>query len=377
MSIFIYQIGEFVANIESSSLAGLKIDLPRSFRGGLAQPANGVNAYYTHTRQLPELQDVQISGTIVCGDCLSVTDQINRLMAMGGVPFLDIIGYLPNACCGSGECSCGGALDGHAVQWVTTTGMITKIDRATSVEDDGNLPTNAMEISLSLVLEPYWYPLNRFQWDVVYGTDSVSDWDSLTSILHWPGTYPRQPDGHFVFRRKHYEKFHLPYAPNLWTYRYYDQAHFLVSAPQTRIRQYTVSPNTTRWNAPPQSVYAFKNLPTVGTIYIDVESQLAPGRHPISQSSLSLDGLNEMLFDYGYIGLVSSDIVYATDGLYAPGFIVREGEVLTYQGRVIVPEWDYAEEAPGQLLGRANKVTFQNLPDDQVEVAWLHTYRLL
>jgi hypothetical protein len=377
MSIFIHQIGEFVTHIESSSLAGLKIDLPRSFRGGMVQPDNGVQASFTHTRQLPELQDVQITGTLVCTDCLSVTDQINRLMAMGGVPFIDIIGYLPNVCCGSGECSCGGALSGRQVQWVTTTGMITKIDRATEISDNGNHPGNVMEVSLSLVLDPYWQPLNKFSWDVIYGTDSVSDWAPLSALLHWPGGFPKYPDGRVVFRRKYYEDFHLPYAPNLWTYRYYDSNEFVASEFQTRVRQYTLAPNVARWNAPLSSIYAFRNLPPSGTIYIDVLSEIAPGRHPLSRSYLVLDDLDALLADYGHTGLQSTDEVFATDGLYGPGFILRAGEPLTYLDALVIPEWNFAEESPGQLLGRNNRVTFENLPSVNVETAWLHSYRLL
>lgn len=377
MSIFIHQIGPFVSRFESTNIAPLRLDLPRTFRGGLRQPAMGTKTAYTATRQLPDTQEVEISGTFICQDCISVSDQINRLMSLGGVPHLDIIGYLPNACCGSGDCSCGGLVTRDDVRWITTTGMITKVSRAVELNDSGNYPGSVMEVSMTLVLEPYWYPLNRFQWEPIYGTDAVDDWEVLTTLQHFGGLYPKHPGSRIVFRRKHYAAFHLPYTPALWTYEYYDQDEYVVSSFQTRTRSYSISLNSARWSAPPSSLYAFRNLPVSGMLYIDVYSTISPGNRHYTQSFLSLDSLNQLLSDYGHGGLYGTDIVMATDGLYSPGFVLRSGSPLTNGSQIIVPEWSYVDEAPGQLLGRNSTITFENLPSEHVEVAWLHTLRLL
>lgn len=377
MSIYIHQVGEFVLRTESTNLAPLRVDLSRSFRGAARQSAMGIKTTYTQSYQLPDPQDVEISGTIICDNCISVSDQINRMMSLGGVPYIDIIGYLPNACCGSGECTCGSIISRSGVRWVTTTGMITKISRAVELSDSGNHPGSAMEVTLSLSLDPYWYPLNHFQWDVIYGTDAVDDWEPLDSLSHFSGYYPLYPSRRVVFKRKHYSQFHLPYVPTLWTYEYYDQDEYVVSPLQTRVRSYSVYPNAARWSAPAASIYAFRNLTPTGTISIDVQSVIAPGNRQLSQSFLSLDVLDSLLDDYGHGGLLGTDIILATEGLYTPGFILRAGAPLTYLGNLIIPEWSYPDEAPGQLLGRNCTVTFENLPSEYVETAWLHTYRML
>lgn len=377
MSIFIYQIGEFLLKTEASSLAGLKIDLGRKFRGDVYQAAGGIATSFSNPFQTPEPQSVSINGTLVCDGCESVSDQMNLIMSLGGVPYIDIIGYLPNACCGGGPCSvCNGQSSGHAVQWITTTGMITNIERASSLADKGFYPTEALEVRIDLVLDPHWYPINKFGWEVLGGISEAVLTSPLNGLEYYHARLPRQADGRFVFRRKNYLHWYTPYAPQVWSEDFFDPLEFSVSTLQDVVYQYALAPNRRKWSAPPSALYAFGNLPTTGQLRISISSEFSPGKFFDHDSLLDLADLDSLLLDFGLTGLLPGDTVFASSGLYAPGFILRNDLPLLTSGRVLKPEWTYPYEAPGQLIGRNNTIRFPTLVPGAGQVGWLHQNRL-
>lgn len=377
MSIFLHQIGDVVVNIHSTNVAPLRVSTPRRFKGEARQLDNGVMTTFTQVRQLPEPQEVSIEGTITCEDCLSVNEQINLLMSMGGIPYIDVIGYLPNPCCGSGSCSqCNDCLSGHPVQWVTTRGMITNIERAATLEDRKLHSAHAAPVMIEMTLDPYWYPLDKFQWQVIRGTTEVDLSGLVTALQHDSAHLPYAP-GNFVFRKKVYSDWHMVYRPEMWTNSFFNPDEFTVSPYQSDTYMYRVLPNRRRWNAPPCSVYAFRNLAPTGLLVIKVESEIGPGQIVYRTTALNLEALNTLLQQRSLTGLTPADTVYATDTLHTPGFILRNNIPLLYQGKLIKLEWSYPDEYPGQLIGRRNVVSFEGVTEGAAQVAWSHQHRML
>lgn len=380
MSIYVYQLGEFVFQPESTNVAGLRIDMKRSFRTEVSQPAGGTSVSFSNFMQLPEPQDVSITGTLVCQDCMSVADQMNRLMSIGGVPYIDVIGYIPNPCCSGASCNlCANCRTGHPVTWVTTTGIITSIDRQVSLDSRNPHSSEAVEIRVQLTLDAYWYPINRFLWDVIWGTDEVDLFEQTTLLEHHAATLPKAPTGKFVFRRVNYKNWYVATDPNLWNSTYYDPAHFTAKSFESGTYEHIVRPDRKRWSAPPTSLYAFRNCPSSGIITIDVTSEISPGRLVEQRSTINLAQISSLLTSYSLPPIQYNDIVFATDNAFAPGYVLRNNQPIMIQNntRLLKAEWSYPYQYPGQLLGRQNKVSFTGVDTYNIETAWLHQHRML
>ena len=344
--IFIHQIGNVVIPFEASSVAPLKLDMERNFRGDANQPAGGVTTVLTQYRGLPEPKKITLNATLVSQDGRSASAQLNDLLSLGGVPYIDVIGYVPDI-----AVDCGAQAPSFPVQWLMTTGMITRITPTTEVNGKGVHPAEALEVSIDLLLDPFWYPIDKFQFQVQYGSLEATLFTPVTLLEYDPQRLPRAP-GRFVFRRKNYLNWYTGYTPQVWTTDYYTADSFKVSPLQVLDYSYQVAPDRSRWGAPPTAVYALSNLPTTGTLTIQVESEYSPGRLLTHESTLDLGALSTRLADdYDLGGILPGDVLIVSDSLHAPGFLLRDDTPLTFNDRLVKPEWVYPYESPGQLIG--------------------------
>lgn len=376
MSIFLYQIGMDRITAQPTNFAGLQINLPRKFKISVAQGFGNSKASFNNYRQFPELQDVDVTGTFLCANCESVSDQFNRLLSMSGKPHIDIIGYLPNDCCCVGEScgECGNCQGEKAVTWMTTTGVIESVERSYTIDGSAPYPAGMMEVSFKMTLDSYWYPLNPYIWYPEYNSapyDSFArDTDFVKSIL------PTRVDSNstFSFWKRNYSDTLGFYDTNLWVDMFNSEdgtANILSPVAGTSLRYRVRSPRS-RWAAPPSSFYAFSNLPQTGEISIVVESEIAPFFSQEFTSSLDLEGDLNGLINFG---IQPGDILIVSDNLTAPGFVLRDGAFVPtgVTSTQLVPRWEYSTNSPGELLGVDNYVTI-TVPTG-VEVAYLHTFK--
>lgn len=379
MSIYIYQIGNVnVGNIIPSDITGIEVDLSRKFRGDAKQSQFSPNTYFTGGIQLPEPMEVTISGSILCRSCISVNDQFNALLSVAGRPYVDVIGYLPNDCCTTqGTCGCSGGE--HAVNWLHTTGFIKEVKRQWEKEEAGEVrPEQGMEVEIEAVFSTYWMPLNPYVWEPYLDGGIVDGFRALnTPVKH---NFPKEVfqltlDGKrlMVMNKKRYRDEAALYNIDLWP-EMFDYRNGRGRG-WKEWESYKVSPSISAWSAPSSAIYAFKNLPTSGTLEIIVESEIIPYEIDEHSSTLDLESVDTLLADNGFTGLEETDIIIATDSLYAPGFIIRDGEILKLNGTPLKPLWTYEYSCVGQLLGVNNQVTIDT-PNDVLS-AHLHVHRSL
>lgn len=382
MSIYIYQIGNVTLGVQASDLAGIAMELPRSFRGEAKQGLYSPTTYFTGGIQLPEPLEAKVSGTIFCRKCMSVADQFNALMSVSGRPYVDVIGYLPNPCCTlSGECeTCGDCPPDTRPTWLWTTGFVKEVSRTHQYEEVGDLHAEeAMEIEIELILSTYWLPLNPYVWEPHYDGSYV---DGFRTIQEDPYRNNFPEDVHQIshcgkrevlFNKKRYTDELALYDVDLWDSMF--DIYTGVGHGWKEWQHYRVSPPIRRWSAPATSIYAFKGLTASGELEIAVESEVIPYEITEHISTLDLSELDSLLSTNGFTGIMDTDIVIATDSLYAPGFVVRNGSALKINNIPIKPVWTYEYSCVGELLGVNNRVTIST-PSDVLS-AHLHIYRML
>lgn len=374
-----------------TSFEGLKVEMPRSFKVNVSQGFGNPKAVFGGFGQYPEPLELSLTGTFMCSDCESVSDQFNRLLSMAGKPHIDVIGYLPNDCCCTGSScgKCGDCQGDRPVTWLTTTGTIESVERGYEVSGDTQYPGSMMSVSFKMILDAYWYPMNSYVWYPQYGAEPYDSFRQDADLVK--GILPTHVDerSRFYFWKRNYVNENLLYDPLNWSemYRYDDAVYSPGFIPNVSAEfRYRVRVPRTRWAASPTSLYAFRNLPTDGEIRITVNSEIAPFQTQSFESTIDIVSLFTEAF---VIGIDTSefyptqyDSLIVDDGLYHPGFVFKDSlksfmqipnDDWTDSLRTLVPLWTYDTRAPGELLGVDNYVTIETPPE--VEIAYLHTFR--
>lgn len=370
MSLILYQLGSTVLNLHATSLSGYEVEIPRVWRGEVERlgeaPIASLNAPYG----LLEPTEVSISGTLLFQHGQDINMQLNRLTALGGQPYVDVIGYLPNDCCALGSaCGVCNGVPRKCVEWLHTLGFIPEIN-ASYVRDESSFsPSQGIPVEMTVILRDYWYPINPWVWEPYYANSPVSGLRRLDDAYLSPIPCKAPPSSYkrpanFIWNKKNYRWPFELYSPEVWA-----------SMPNARGRgwgnwtEYPVGDNAARWSAPPTANYMFTDLPTSGEIIIDVESEVGGFSRLASQSWIDLAALHQQVIDLGYGGVRNSDILIATDSVYAPSIYVRDDLILP-----IYPIWTYRYQYVGQLHGPENRVAIST--PIGVRSAHLHVYRM-
>jgi hypothetical protein len=366
MNIFIYQIGYAHLGVTASSVAGLEIELPKSFRGEVRQTPFKPGISFSNLYQLPEAQELTISGSIIPKPSWSINDQLAMLESVGGHPMVDVIAYLPEI----EPLGCSDCFNPGCTTWITTVGQITSITPTFVIDGESAWPTEVVECEIEMILSDYWMPLNPWLWEAYHDGGQVSGLRQVVDAYKSPvpcSTIPFSPrkSNLLLWNKKNYK----------YPFDLYDIAVW-ENTPNARGRgwgdwsEYMVGGSIRKWNAPPTSNYQFTNMPTSGTITIDVASEFSAFSRVDHTSTIDLAELNTQLVALGYTGIEEADILIATDSIYAPSVYVRDGAILD-----VHPIWLYEYAYVGQFLGPLNHVSI-TAPEDVLS-AHLHVYRML
>lgn len=373
MSLYIYQIGSVKMHARGSSVEDLVFDLDRDWAVQTNKPGIGNKFVVYGQGVIANFPKVKIKGSIICSPCKTVSDQYNELASMAGRPYVDVIAYLPNECCGIG-CSCdkcGNCSGKTEPVWMTTVGVLSGLSRKTEFKADQPMSTDIMSVDIELTLDPFWYPMNKYVWEYDWKGSQSDSYRTLTDLDE--GSVPPfvpQYGSALVFRKKKYENDFILYNPSLWPDMFNAFEALGRNWREADNFQYRVSPARWAWPAPPTSMYMFTGLPVLGEISIQVESEVTPFTTETNTATLDLAALNTLLSPGS---LLPSDIVVVTDGHMSPGYILRDGAPLVISDQIVTPDWLYGTTYPAEMLGVDNKVRFTT-PDD-VQAAYLHVYR--
>lgn len=394
---FIYQIGNVIIQgfAEHST--------PVSWRGSITQPEQSNEIFFSNYYKLPEVSRLSINGTIKCFKDVTPITQLEKLMRIGGIPYIDIIGYTPNTCCRPGiPCGiCGGSSFGTPVNWWQTYGMIRSVNRNYSLDVDHNEQLVALGINLEVDANPLWRPLNRYMWFPYYADDEpdtfsliledasnpddeTDDDGQFSEIVNGLELYYHPPETalwhfqpQFKFYKKSFTNRYLLYNPDYWADFYddiYAYGNSLSTYGASSSLSYTIENS---WSGDIKTLHAFGNLPTSGLITITIQHELSPFNVVESVSEIDLADLTTAVSDPDVS--LSPSVIYAGTDDIATSFGINGAynalATFTSTGGLFVPAWTYSHRCPGELFGLKCQVTIEK--PTTVTYGSLHLFRKL
>lgn len=370
---FLYQVGKVV-------LRGLiNHDTSLRWRGEAIQSSQSSKTIFTNFYSLPDVTRASVSGVLTASEGDTISSQRRLLEKLGGVPYVDVIGYTYNEDCG-------------CVDWWYTYGQITSMSRS----EDGEVPTTLQaEIDIELDLNPQWIPLPPLVWYAYYGKDVLDT--ALLQNLTWTSAsdaLENQPCDVIPWHFKpNFTWYKRTYNTNFLTFPYGSDACENWDSPYKGLFSgvQTVSPHSATANNPygadTDTLYVFRKtgsgVPNT-SITITVESELTPGSLITHVSTLDLGALHTTLLtaEYGATGLTTDFRIVCANNDAAPSFVLNaSGVVVTSNitGEVLTPDWSYVYRCPGELIGYRNEISiaFTNASPSQIECWYRHIYRTL
>lgn len=379
---FIYQIGnQIITGIaeHSSSI---------NWKGEINQSAQSSRVSFTNRYTIPEATKIKLNGLLSCSRYPSPVYALNDFMKLGGQPYLDIIGYLPDV--NTDQCSNQAELE---PLWFHTYGMITSIERSYTLDISTANQFDTVELSLEMTINPQWMPLNRFMWFPYYGDDILDTFSlaglasninpapevtedadvggaplyvSPTGVLSW--TY----DYNFVFYKRQNLNPMLLYVTSKWDH-WTNSVQGYGSSYASADLQYTVQ---NPYNGEFKYIHSFSNLTSSSDdLKIEVEAEVIPGTLKTFTSTLDITALHNILLlsEYGGTGLTTGMRLYCGNDELVNSFILLNNNYIrsNITGQILVPEWDYETRYPGELLGNKCIVTINDNEASSTDYGYL------
>lgn len=361
-----------------------------SFKGEIIQPRQVEKVGFTNRYSVPETTKIKLRGTLTTRKDISPLNYLHSLIKIGGIPYIDVIGYLPNDFCDSED----------QTFWFQTYGMITNIDRNYRLETNTSEQFSTMELDLELVINPYWTPLNRYQFFPYYGDDvpdfyelneinetdrSAFDYDDQAiqeivsatvplyinpTIVDWSFVTP------FVFyKNSSYDPKRL-YNPIFWE-KWALTAQGLASDNSDTINDIV---HYNDFSGDILFTHYFQNLSGSDEIIVTIESEFG-NTLLTNTSTLDLTALDNLLAtdEYGNTSLVAKRIIVTNGGPYSS--FVLDGNldlvISSITGLPLLPDWEYSTRYPCELFPQHNRITINNGDEREFDYAFLFLNRVL
>lgn len=399
---FIYQIGNEVIRGIAEHTTSVK------WTGEDKQSSQFPLVSFTNRYSVPETVEVKLKGVLNIHKDVNPITKLNRIIKMGGSPYIDIIGYLPSGFNGAPYCA---VPETDLVNYFFHTyGMITDVDREYNLDTDTDDQFQVLELSMTLKINPYWTPLNRYMWFPYYHddvpdsfelsqlyTDSVADttWletyydrtaiegrNSLTNkpyyitptgILDW---HYRAP---FTFYRNQSYDTNLLYSSYYfpeWC-KYSEQGVGYQSSAD--ITSLIVS---NPFSGDIKYLHIFDFLNPADMISVEITSEISPFEIRTHTSTFDCSILHNILLqpEFGGGGMASStQIVVGNDEIASCYVMNGFNQIIrsSITGQILVPEWTYTTRMPCELFGGKNRIVINNEEDRIFRYAALMLNRAL
>lgn len=388
----------FIYQIDKLTIRGIvEHDTPVNFKGDTIQPVQFSKVGFSNRYSVPEATKVKLRGTITNRKGDNPAYKLNEFIKLGGIPYIDVIGYLPNNFCDTED----------VVYWFHTYGMITSVDRNYKLDTSNGYDQFAiMELNLELIINPFWTPLNRYQWFPYYQADvpdifilndinesDRSDFDYDDTVIQemvsgvelGSGTTPLYQiptvlDWHFetpfTFHKNSTYDLKGLYNPAYWEkWAITDQGYGIDE--DDEVNNFVI---TNQFSGDVLYYHYFTDLNTTDEIIVEVQSEFG-NTLLVNVSTLDIDQVNNVLGtdEFGNTSLAGKKVVITNDGLY-PSFILNASyEMITSNvtGQVYQPEWEYNTRFPGELFNQRNLVILNDGDERTYNYAGLFLYRAL
>lgn len=298
---------------------------PTAIRGNSTNLTGSPYRLWSDARFLVDEPQVEFSGQVFGTFRQTSSAQIAALRRLSGYP-IDVIAYTVES----------------VPVWLHTFGYITSVEPR---KPDLLEPTS---VSVAVDLQSFWEPLNMLVWKF---TDlSIDPFQRRDTPIRFVASQTPGLGRTINPRFEESERWvRLNFKTNNWLY---DPASWEVSHPQGSDSKswseggwFTIDTDADVWNAPPRSLYAFRNLPTTGAITIKVVRERGWGTE---EDIVTMD-LAQLDSD---IGVLKKDIVILGDVNRLPGIVLRNGELLDFSPRVTYS----GKFWPGYMLPGQNRL---------------------
>ena len=402
---YLYQIGEMRVPLISSSDSPLSLQRDRSFRNSQVSLPGvpGAYPYGSPFKALVNAGEYTLSGTLQSGfrNAETVHELRNYLLSIAGKPHTPIIAWIPrhelttefNESFPANE-----EADLSADLWVVTYGIVNSVSQTDTLENGKPLSEEIASISISITAGPYWEPLDYVRWvhrphGIVPAAFQVprDDYPPVRN-QHPPKPYPDRvimtDQLNNGFERVLFDQTIFSISPLLdpvvWDLAYYNDLTSFYAPNIGKVgtvseiigghQAHLVMPPTHIWPAPPRSMYYFSqfNVPSA-QLGIQVTTKQTQGVFTHT-SYLDLDGLDTVLSDLGYDGIMDTDKMIIGDTDRVGGWYLRDnGDGLWEPIDVFIP-WVYGTYKPGETFTGNNYVLVTG--PSSARFAYLHIFRM-
>lgn len=284
--------------------------------------------------------------------------------------------------------------------------MITNVDRNYKFNSSDGEQFALLELDLELVINPYWTPLNRYQWFPYFNHDvpdifilneqnesdrSDFDYDNtvilemVSGIELGSGTTPlyQSPtivDWHyaapFTFQKNSTYDTNGLYNPAYWPKWAFTEQGFGTDE-DDEINNIVI---TNQFSGDILYYHYFTDLNTTSEIVVEIQSEFG-NTLLTNTSTLDISQINNVLGtdEFGNTSLAGKKVIITNDGVY-PSFILNSNyEMITSNvtGQVYQPEWEYSTRFPGELFNQRNLIILNDGDERTYNYAGLFLYRVL
>jgi hypothetical protein len=336
-----------------------------------------------NTQFARESREIKWSGLLLGTGNRRQDQTLELLRSQVGLP-QPIIGYVypdpsVNIGCGCRHCS-----DGCTILWFEALGEITRV-RPRS--DNNRIP----ELEITIDLHSHWRGLNRYLWywgslesKLLGQKTAPTNYRDVIEVRDWPTCQQifNCTDCH-VWEYQDYTDASYRFDPDYWdallNCSAFCQSHRAGKAGSWQTGNIATSlfVDQGMWGAEPIAMYAFKNLPQSGEIFINVSYRRGV-QQQVEQTRLDLADIDAAITAASQGNLLTTDVLYAGDILerkngisYPRAFILRDGEILA---NVFVPIAESPQYSPGKI-GTGHARVSIIVPNNTIETAYQFMYQ--
>jgi hypothetical protein len=354
MPFVVYQIGDVpLYNVlVGKDDSGVTFDAKRNWRIPYKElhGVGGSVSYLPYTTTLPQTPTPTLSGWIMGSDPYSIEQTISRLMSLGGVRDIPIIGffmenpYLPDDPL-------------PEVIWLYNRVTLQSVEPSYADKDTSG-GYEMVPLTLTMRTQLNWKVLSPWEWEYRRAVDFIIDTSSMEAqpvsasgaLWHPKKITDFDPNGYFFYWQGRVDRF----DPYYWGQRFLNGLPGGVGSDYKELQQVLVYSDPLRWSVPPSSVYAFTGLDASGTLNIQIELVSGLFNTPpiTATSTLDLVQLDSDLAAAGYEELKIDDVIMTGVMAPLPGFILRDDVRISG----LRPRWSFSGTYPGETGRGLNKI---------------------
>jgi len=369
--IIIYQIGSLPLYSSLHSLGGSGIQIKRGWDWDAPEidftGLEGGVSLLPPASALLKNSEVSLSGVLVNTPDIKMMSALNYLKSLGGRRNVQIIGaQIADKSADDGEY----VFASGDITWLVCDAVITSV-KIDEVWEGDTMTTSHIPLTIKCKLFDYWKILSPLYWEYLdRGMSAINPHGSETqphmgnTTFGHPTNFSELLPGYVFFR---WPSTLSEMSPTMWDSKY--DGHLGGEGSDfVPFGTVDILVDPQAWQSS-NSLTAFTGLVSTETIEMVVTKPSGPFKEDLIEeiSSLDLATTDADLAFLGYFGLRGTDILYTGFVDPLPGYVVRDGIIISG----LSLRWDYPSSYPGEFANGSVTVEYRG---SLGAVAYLHDY---